>query len=115
MSLVPVIFCQFKMPEKFQKNPNKNQRQGSFRNHRRRAGGGPPPPRRPGGAAPPLVVPPGLLGGGPHLWCPLQPIFSPRPGNPRGEARIVEYLSVPPSPRYEDRERQKTSSRHPAG
>ena len=69
MSFVAVIFPQFKVLQKFQKNQNKNQQNGSFRNPEGGPGGPHLAPRRPGGAAPPLAAPPGRLGtpGGPWL------------------------------------------------
>src|SRR3954462_429111 len=47
--------------------------------------------------------------------CPPSPIYSPSRGNSRRRTLFRKLASVPPPPRFRDREHQKTSSRHPAG
>src|SRR4051812_11120818 len=75
----------------------------------------PPPPRRPGDATPPIAAPLGRLRGGDTPWClPFAYIPSSFRKPSRGR-RIVILPSIPPTPCFQDREHQKTSSWHPAG
>src|SRR3954471_17255338 len=57
----------------------------------------------------------GRLGPLVHLWLPPSPIYPPSRENSRTRTLFRELASVPPPPRFQDREHQKTSSRHPAG
>ena len=47
--------------------------------------------------------------------CPPSPIYSPSRGNSEDKTLFRKLASVPPPPRFRDREHQKTSSRHPVG
>src|SRR3954468_14579321 len=82
----------------------------------RRAGGGPPGLQAPWWRGPP----PGRAGGG--AWAPqvssdapLWPIFNTRPETLERGTLFRDLISVPPPPRFQDRERQENSFRHPAG
>src|ERR1041385_103851 len=105
-----------KVLQKFGKNPIKNQRSGSFRNHR---GGGAEGthqgPRRPPGAPQGGATPGGLLD---PWWPPLAAPFAylfPETQKPRDGNLFRDLSSVSPPPRFQDREHQRTSSQHPAG
>ena len=102
------------MLEKFREKYRKNQHTGSFEKSPGGARGEPGGPRRPPGAAPPLVAPGGRLVPLAHLWLSLSPIYPSSRENSRMRTLFRELASVPP-PRFQDRERQQTSSRHPAG
>ena len=47
--------------------------------------------------------------------APLWYIFTPRPETLKDGTLFRDLVSVPPPPRFQDRERQENSSRHPAG
>src|SRR3954464_4777206 len=109
------VFPLRKLPKKFRKKYIKNQRLGTFQDPEGEPEGGHQGPRRPGGAGPLLAAPGGA-------WAPqvpsdvtLWPIFNTRPETPRGGTLFRDLISVPPPPRFQDRERQENSSRHPAG
>ena len=57
----------------------------------------------------------GHLGGGATPWCPLWPIFTPRPKNSRDGTLFRDLFFVPPPPRFQDRGCQTILSRHPVG
>src|SRR4051812_11361425 len=122
---VPVsVFCcfcisGFSITKTARKFPEKIYKKSAFRNlpgPRRRTGGGPPGPQAPWWRGPP----PGRAGGG--AWAPqvpsdvtLWPIFNTRPETLERGTLFRDLISVPPPPRFQDRERQENSSRHPAG
>src|SRR3954465_14270853 len=109
------VFPLRKLSEKFRKIYIKNQRSGTFRNPEAQPEGGHQGPRRPGGAAPPRP----RRGG---AWAPLMPsdatlwrIFKARLETLGTRALFHDRISVSPPPRFQDRERQENSSRHPVG
>src|SRR4051812_38033600 len=111
------VFPLRKLPEKFWKKYIKNQRSGTFQDTEEEPEGGHQGPRRPGGAAPP-----GRAGGGGGAWAPQEPsdatlwhIFKARLETLGTGTLFRDLISVPPPPRFQDRERQENSSRHPAG
>src|SRR3954470_726449 len=106
MSLVVVIFPQYKMPEKFRKIRIKISVKEAFRATGEESEGGHPLPG--GQVARPHPWPrhQGAWEVGPTSGAPLWPIFTPRHRNTLGEARITKYLSVPAPPHSEDREDQ---------
>src|SRR4051794_39296563 len=103
------------MLENFQKKTIKNQHTGRFGNHLGGARGDPPGPQAPSrralrwgcarGSPGPLVPP----------WLPPSPMYSLSRETFENRTLYRDLASVPPSPRFQDRERQQTSSRHPAG
>src|ERR1041385_6000110 len=100
------------MQEKFREKYRKNQRTGSFQKSPGGAKGGPGGhPARPH----PWPCQGGAWGPWPTSGCPLSPIYPPSWENSRRGTLFHELASVPPPPRFQDREHQKTSSRHPAG
>src|SRR4051812_24296904 len=74
----------FPVPEKFQEKYIRNQCSRRLRRPEGESEGAHPPPRRPSGQKPPKIT------------------------------RITKFSSVPSPPRSRDRDRQKTSARHPA-
>src|SRR3954464_14159278 len=124
------VFPLRKLPEKFRKKYIKNQRSGTFQDPEGEPEGGHQGPRRPGGAAP-LAAPgggapwgraPPARGGGGGAWAPQEPsdvtlrhIFKARLETLGTGTIIRDLISVPPPPRFQDREREENSSRHPAG
>src|SRR4051812_9694027 len=103
------------MLQKFRENTIKKQRFGSFGNHRGGVRGDPPGPQEPSRRA--LAWdrawerldpwwPPG---------CPPSPIYSLSQETSEERTLFRDFASVPPPPRFQDGERQQTSSRHPAG
>src|SRR3954467_9357295 len=121
---VPVsVFCCFcisgfpitktarKIPEKLYKKSAFQKLPGT----RSRAGGGHQGSRRPGGAAPLLAAPGGAWAPQVSADAPLWPIFNTRPETLETGTLFRDLISVPPPPRFQDRERQENSSRHPAG
>ena len=47
--------------------------------------------------------------------CPPSPIYSPSRGNSEDRTLFRKLASVPPQPRFQDREHRQDHSRHPAG
>src|SRR4051812_42006961 len=68
----------------------------------------------PGGAAEGGAAPGGCLDSWWPPWLPPSPIYFSRTETPEDRTLFHDLASVPPPPRFQDREHQKTSSRHPA-
>ena len=116
-----LLFFYFSFPpyKKCQKNSGKNTGKISVQEASRRAREGPEGSQGGPGGHPARPHPWPRQGGAWGPWptsgCPLSPIYPPSRENSRGGTLFRELASVPPPPRFQDREHQKTSSRHPAG
>src|SRR3954470_5963824 len=121
---VPVsVFCcfcisGFSITKTARKIPEKIYKKSAFRNlpgPRRSAGGGPPGLQPPWWRGPPPGRAGGRLGPQASADAPLWHIFNTRPETLEDGTLFRDLISVPPPPRFQDREHQENSSRHPAG
>src|SRR3954462_7003319 len=109
-----LLFFYFWFPPYYKCSKNseksdKNQCTGSFQKHLGGARGDPPGPQAPSRRA---------LGWGRARGPPgplLAPLAAPLRKTPRRGTLFRGLSSVPPPSRFQDREHQNTSSRHPAG
>src|SRR4051812_32288944 len=92
----------FRELQKIQEKQIKNQHTGSFQS-----------PEGGSGGPPATQAARWRLGGVAHLWRPPSAYITSSLRKPSDRPRIVNFLYVPPPPRFQDREHQKTSSRHP--
>src|ERR1041385_6354647 len=110
-----MLFFYFSFPpyKKCQKNSGKNTGKISVQEASRRAREGPKGSQGGPGGHPARPHPWSRQGGAWSLWptsgCPPSPIYSPSRGNCKIRTLIRKLSSVPPPPRFRDREHQKTT------